>query len=477
MNGATFVNVDDFYVRNELAIARIRGRLFGSSSAHIETYGCQMNEHDSEKLRAMLTDMGYSIAAGFSDADLILFNTCCVRENAELRVFGNLGRVKHLKKTKPGLLAVLCGCMMQQPHIVEQIQAKYPFVDLVFGTHNLHDFPLLLDETMERSLSGEKTLVRVMQDGNEIVEGLPAIRKRDAKSYVNINYGCNNFCTYCIVPYTRGRERSRTADSIVSEVTELVKRGSKEVMLLGQNVNSYGKEFGIDFADLLRRIDAETGIRRIRFMTSHPKDISKKLIDVMAESQHICKQLHLPVQSGSDRILKAMNRGYDISRYRKMVEYARLRIPNLCLSTDVIVGFPGETDADFQETVRLVKEMDYDSAYTYIYSKRTGTPAANFDNQVEDAVKSERLKILVEEVNRGVIRKMQDFVNTVQEVLVEAPSNRSELHYMGRTDGGITCTVSRDSCKIGEIVPMKIVKARNFSLHGEVIGGEGYGGI
>lgn len=466
MQETNFVNIDDFYVRNEVAIAKIRGRIY-NQSAHIETYGCQMNEHDSEKLRAMLTDMGYSVAGGFEDADLILFNTCCVRENAELRVYGNLGRVKHLKKKKPDLLVAICGCMMQQPHIVEEIKKKYSFVDLVFGTHNLHDFPILLEQTMESAMVGSGIVVNVLEDGKEIVEGLPAIRKRDAKAYVNINYGCNNFCTYCIVPYTRGRERSRTADSIINEIKELVKNGTKEVMLLGQNVNSYGKEFGIDFADLLRRVDQETGVQRIRFMTSHPKDISKKLIDTMAESRHICRQLHLPVQSGSDRILRAMNRGYDVSRYKKMIEYARQQIPNICISTDIIVGFPGETEDDFEATLDLVRQVEYDSAYTYIYSKRTGTPAAKFENQVEDSVKSERLKILVEEINRIVIRKMQEYVGTIQEILVEAPSNRSENYLMGRTSGGLTCTIPRAQCALGDIVKIEIVKARNFSLHGE----------
>lgn len=460
-----FIDVGDYHERNEVAIAKIRGRLFGAPLAHIETYGCQMNEHDSEKLRAMLTDMGYGVAERFESADFILFNTCCVRENAELRVFGNLGRVKHLKKKNPDLLVAVCGCMMQQPHIVEELKKNYPYVDLIFGTHNLHDFPILL----ERALGGNAQIVDVIPDRNEIVEGLPAARERAAKGYVNINYGCNNFCTYCIVPYTRGRERSRTADSVVAEVRALAEGGAKEVMLLGQNVNSYGKELGITFADLLERVDHETGIKRIRFMTSHPKDISERLIDVMAESEHVCTQLHLPVQSGSDRILKLMNRGYDTERYKAMVAYARKKIPEISISTDIIVGFPGETDEDFEATMDLVREIDFDSAYTYIYSRRTGTPAAEFENQVAEDVKSARLRALVDEINSGVKIKMKRFLGTTQEVLVEAVSKRSDNLYMGRTSGGITCTVPVSSCNIGDIVNIKITKARNFSLHGEVV--------
>ncbi len=460
-----FVNMGDFYERNEVAIAKIRGQLFGAPLAHIETYGCQMNEHDSEKLRAMLTDMGYGTAEGFEDADFILFNTCCVRENAELRVFGNLGRVKHLKKSRPDIMVAICGCMMQQPHIVEELKKNYPYVDLIFGTHNLHDFPVLL----ERTMSEQKQVVEVLKDGSEIVEGLPAIRERSAKGYVNINYGCNNFCTYCIVPYTRGRERSRTPDSVVAEVAALAAGGTKEVMLLGQNVNSYGKELGVSFSDLIERIDKETGIQRIRFMTSHPKDISERLIDVMAASKHICRQLHLPVQSGSDRVLRLMNRGYNIAKYKAAVGYARKVIPDIAISTDIIVGFPGETQQDFEDTLALVREIDYDSAYTYIYSRRTGTPAAEFSNQVPEDVKSERLRQLVDEINAGVKLKMQKMLGSVQEVLVEAVSKRSESLFMGRTSGGITCTVPVNECSIGDIVKIKITKARHFSLHGEVI--------
>ncbi len=467
---AQFVNIDDYYSRNEVAIAKIRDRLLGAPPAHIETYGCQMNEHDSEKIRAMLSEMGYSEAREFEEAELVVFNTCCVRENAELRVYGNLGRIKHLKKTRPELLVAICGCMMQQKHVVEEIKRKYPFVDLVFGTHNLHDFPQLLSRTIEAGgAAGEGMTVQVLEDGNEIVEGLPVIRKKKVKGYVNINYGCNNFCTFCIVPYTRGRERSRLADSVVKEVRQLAESGAKEVMLLGQNVNSYGKEFDMDFADLLRRVDAETGIERIRFMTSHPKDISLKLIDALAECEHVCKQLHLPVQSGSNKVLKEMNRRYTTEHYKSLIDYARDKMPDLAITTDLIVGFPGETDEDFEQTLDLVREVKYDSAYTYIYSKRTGTPAATFDNQVDELVKSERLKRLVDVVNEGVIEKMKRYLGTVQEVLVEDVAKRSDDLYMGRTTGSITCTLPSADCEVGDIVKLKITKVRNFSLHGEVV--------
>lgn len=463
------VNYDDYHLRNEVGIAVVRSLLPNNYKAHIETYGCQMNEHDSEKLNAMLSEMGYGMAEGMEDADLIIFNTCCVRENAELKVFGNLGRVKHLKKKKPELLVSVCGCMVQQPHIVEELCKKYPFVDLVFGTHNLHDFPQLLARTMQRGADDTKTIVNVPADGMEVVEGMPAIRERDTKAFVNINYGCNNFCTYCIVPYTRGRERSRRAEDIISEVTNLCANGTKEIMLLGQNVNSYGKEFQISFADLLRMLDKVEGLERLRFMTSHPKDISRDLIDAIADSKHICKQLHLPVQSGSDYILKRMNRGYTVAHYREMIAYARERCPEITVSTDIIVGFPGESDADFEATLTLVKGIEYDSAYTYIYSKRTGTPAATFPDQVPEDVKSKRLTQLVEAINEIVIQKMKSYVGKELPVLVESVAKRSKELYMGRTDGSITCTLPMEGVEIGDLVLLRITKARNFSLHGDVV--------
>lgn len=460
---------EEYYDLNAAAIERVRARHGAASLAFIETFGCQMNEHDTEHMYGMLLEMGYSRAQSYEDADVVILNTCCVRENAENRVYGNLGWLKHLKESKPGMIIGICGCMMQRPHIVEHIRKKFPFVNLIFGTHNLYSFPVLLDAAMANAEAGRGIYVNVMEKADAIPESMPLLREKEAKAYVNITFGCNNYCTYCIVPYTRGRERSRSADSIVEEVKRLVASGAKEVMLLGQNVNSYGKELGTSFAELLRRIDTETGIERIRFMTPHPKDIDYELINVIAGSRHVCKQLHLPLQSGSDKVLKEMNRSYNTARYAEIVEYARAKVPGIAVSTDLIVGFPGETEEDFKETLEFVKKMDYDSAYTYIYSPREGTPAAKFKNQVPDDIKSRRLTELVDMINERVKEKMKDYVGTEQRILIEGVSNRSDELYMGRTDGFITCTIPREGVSIGDMVDVKIVRARNFSLVAEKI--------
>jgi tRNA-2-methylthio-N6-dimethylallyladenosine synthase len=444
----------------------------------IMTYGCQMNEHDSEKLTGMLGEMGYVEALKKEDADLIIFNTCCVRENAELRVYGNLGALKPLKKKNPDLRIVVCGCMMQQPHVVEEIKAKYAHVSLVFGTHNLHQFPHLLSQTYTSS----HLLVDVWDSEGEVIEGLPVTRKVGIKAYVNIMYGCNNFCTYCIVPYTRGRERSRTPESIVREIEGLVRDGAKEVTLLGQNVNSYGRglepsaestgegfEAVKDFPSLLERVSQIEGLKRIRFMTSHPKDISDELIEVMARCENICEYLHLPVQSGSDQVLKAMNRHYTKGQYLDILERARKRIPGLAVTTDIIVGFPGETEADHEETMSLIEQARYDSAFTFMYSIRTGTPAAEREDQVPEDVKHARFDRMLKRMNEIVIEKNKVHVGETYEVLVEQQGKDGEGTLIGRTRHNHLVAFEGPLDLVGAFAMVKITKSKNFSLVGDIV--------
>lgn len=432
--------------------------------AIIITYGCAMNEHDSEKINAMLTDMGYAITKKVEESDLVIFNTCCVRENAELRVYGNLGRIKKIKETKKDLKLAVCGCMMQQPHVVEEIKSRYKYVDLVFGTHNLHNFPTLLEEV----LTNKKQVVEVWDSQGEVVEGMSINREKQLKGFVNIMYGCNNFCTYCIVPYTRGRERSRKPEDIVEEIKALAQNGTREVMLLGQNVNSYG-ENGFDFADLLERVAKIEGLWRVRFMTSHPKDITQKLLEVMARYDTICKALHLPVQAGSDTILARMNRRYTKAQYLDIVSRARALMPDIGISTDIIIGFPGETEDDFLETLDVIQKVNYDSAFTYLYSKRTGTPAATLDQQVAEDVKSERMQRLLGILNPMVGEKMKQYQDQVIEVLVESFSKSSEELMMGRNEQGITVNFSGDGSLIGQMVKVHVTRPKQFSLMGELV--------
>ena len=433
--------------------------------AIIVTYGCQMNEHDSEKLNAMLVDMGYEITKKFDDSDLIIFNTCAVRENAEFKVYGNLGHVKKLKEKKPDLTLAVCGCMMQQPHIVAEIKKKYKYVDLVFGTHNLINFPSLLEAT----LTGKGQVVEVWDTEGDVIEGMRSNRKKEVKAYVNIMFGCDNFCTYCIVPYTRGRERSRKLEDIVEEIRSLALNGTKEVMLLGQNVNSYGKtlENPADFADLLLAVNEVEGLERIRFMTSHPKDISQKLIETMAAADKVCEYLHLPVQAGSNAVLKRMNRRYTREQYLDILERARGLMPELGVTTDIIMGFPGETDEDFAETVDIVKRVGYDSAFTYLYSIRTGTPAAKFEDQVPEDVKHARITELLSVLNPMVEEKMHSYEGKSVEILVEDFSKSSKAVLMGRTRNNLTVTFEGDAELIGKLVMVKITKPMKFSLFGE----------
>lgn len=433
----------------------------------IITYGCQMNEHDSEKLAGMLQNMGYESTMRKEEADLIIINTCCVRENAELKVYGNLGALKSLKKNRPEMTIAVCGCMMQQPQVVDEIKRRYRHVDLVFGTHNLHKFP----ELLVNSLHTDNMLVEVWDHEGEIVEGVPVIRKYGLKTFVNIMFGCNNFCSYCIVPYTRGRERSREVADIVAEVEDLARNGTKEITLLGQNVNSYGKTLAekTSFADLLRTLNKVEGIERIRFMTSHPKDLSDDLIDAIATCEKVCEHVHLPFQAGSNQVLKAMNRSYTQEQYLELVKKLKERVPNVALTTDIIVGFPGETEEDFEETLKIVREVGFDAAFTFLYSVRQGTPAANLKDQVPEEVKHARFNRLVAQVNEICASINQGYLNQVVEVLVEGPSKTDPTRLMGRNRQNKLINFDGSPELINQLVKVKITEPKSFSLNGVVV--------
>ncbi|WP_061320407.1 tRNA (N6-isopentenyl adenosine(37)-C2)-methylthiotransferase MiaB [Clostridium botulinum] len=433
----------------------------------IETWGCQMNEEDSEKLSGMLKKEGYIRTEERENADVIIFNTCCVRENAELKVYGNLGILKGLKSKKPNLIIAVTGCMMQQKGMAETIKKKFPFVDIIIGTHNLHNFPNYLNEVKKKDTS----VLKIQEKEDSIIENMPIDRKNSMKAFVTIMYGCNNFCTYCIVPYVRGRERSRTPENIEAEIKKLISEGYKEITLLGQNVNSYGKDLepNVTFAELLKRVNNIEGLERVRFMTSHPKDLTDDVIEAIAKCDKLCEQIHLPVQSGSSEILKKMNRHYDREKYLDVVSKIKKLIPNVALSTDIIVGFPGETEKDFEETLSLVKEVEYDSAFTFLYSIRKGTPAAKFEDQVPEDVKHKRFNRLVEVVNEISAKKNKAYEGKIEEVLVEGTSKNDENKLMGRTRTGKLVNFIGDKDSIGELVNVKIIKANSFSLTGEEI--------
>lgn len=433
----------------------------------IETWGCQMNEEDSEKLSGMLKSIGYTRTENKEEASIILFNTCCVRENAENKVYGNLGNLKKLKKKNPNLVIGICGCMMQQKGMADKILKEFPYVDIIFGTHNAHKFP----EYLQRVKTEHVQIKEIFDKETEIVEGIPVDRESSVKGFVTIMYGCNNFCTYCIVPYVRGRERSRKSDDIVKEIEALVAKGYKEVTLLGQNVNSYGKgsEDDVDFAGLLRKVNEIEGLERVRFMSSHPKDLTDEVIMAIKECDKLCEQIHLPVQSGSDRILKLMNRHYDREKYLELIRKIKSEIPGCSLTTDIIVGFPGETDEDFEDTLNLVKEVGYDSAFTFIYSRRNHTPADAMENQVPEEVKHERFNKLVAAVNESVIKINKEFEGKTVEVLVEGQSKNDETKYTGRTRNGHLVNFTGDDSLIGKLVNVEIKRAQPFSLIGEVI--------
>lgn len=433
----------------------------------IVTYGCQMNEHDSEKISWILENMGYIWTDDKEDSDFIIYNTCLVRENAELKVYGQLGALKDLKRKNPDLILAVCGCMMQREEIRNIILRKYRHVDIIFGTGNIHKLPQLIN----RYHQSNETVVDVVEDNREIVENIDANRKYSFKAYVNVMYGCNNFCTYCIVPYTRGRERSREPENIIEEVRSLAERGYKEITLLGQNVNSYGKTLSYDytFANLLEDINKIDGIKRIRFMTSHPKDLSDELIEAMASLDKVCEHLHLPIQSGSSRILKVMNRKYTKEDYLKLVEKIRNRIPDIALTTDIIVGFPGETEEDFNETLELVKKVEYDSAFTFLYSIREGTIAARMENQIPDDIKQERFQRLLDTLYPIFYKKNLKYQNKVVEVLVEEVSKNNEKVLTGRTRHGKLVHFEGDKKLIGQLVDVKIDNVKTFTLEGHII--------
>ena len=436
---------------------RLKGKRY-----HIVTYGCQMNAHDSETIAGMLEQMGMTEAAAREDADFVLYNTCCVRENAERRALGNVGWLKELKKVKPELIVGVCGCMVQQDGMAQKLIKRYPFVDIAFGTHNLPELPGMF----KKLLDSRERVVSVLDTDGMIAEGLPVKRAGGLMAYVTIMYGCDNFCSYCIVPYVRGRERSRLPEDILREVEQLKTEGVKEIMLLGQNVNSYAGG-GIDFAELLRRVD-DIGIERVRFMTSHPKDLSDRLIDVMANSKHICHQLHLPVQHGSNRVLSAMNRCYTREHYLGVVKRLRDAMPDIGLTTDLIVGFPGETEEDFNQTIDLVRQVRYDSAYTFIYSPRHGTVAAEMPNQVDEETAKRRIHELIAVQEQITAETYAAQVGHVENVLCEGVSARSERQITGRTQRGITVNFDGSADMVGSVVPVMITGAGHNTLKGKI---------
>lgn len=427
------------------------------------TFGCQMNARDSEKLTGILEQIGY-METEEHEPDFILYNTCTVRENANLKVYGHLGYLKKQKQKMPHMMIALCGCMMQEPTVVEKIKKSYSFVDLIFGTHNIYK----LAELIYERLTTGKSVIEIWEDTTKVVEELPIERKYPFKSGVNIMFGCNNFCSYCIVPYVRGRERSRKPEDIINEIKKLVADGVVEIMLLGQNVNSYGKnlEEPVSFAKLLTMVEQIEGLERIRFMTSHPKDLSDELIEVMKNSKKICKQLHLPLQSGSSRILKIMNRQYDKEKYIALAQKIKSAIPDISLTTDIIVGFPGETEEDFNETLDVVKTVRYDSAYTFIYSKRTGTPAAEMDNQVPPDVVKERFDRLLSQVQIISNEQTQKNVGKVMEVLVEEVNEHDASLMTGRLSNNSVVHFKGTKDLIGKIVNVKLDEAKGFYYMG-----------
>ena len=431
------------------------------------TFGCQMNARDSEKLAGVLERIGY-VETEDENADFVIYNTCTVRENANLRVYGRLGYLHSLKKKNPHMMIALCGCMMQEPQVVEKLKKSYSFVNLIFGTHNIYKFA----ELVVSALLSDRMVIDIWKDTDKIVEDLPTERKYPFKSGVNIMFGCNNFCSYCIVPYVRGRERSRNPKDIIREIERLVADGVVEVMLLGQNVNSYGKnlEEPMTFAQLLQEVEKIEGLKRIRFMTSHPKDLSDELIEVMKNSRKICRHIHLPLQSGSSRILKLMNRRYDKEKYLELVRKIREAMPDISLTTDIIVGFPGETEEDFLETMDVVEKVRYDSAFTFIYSKRTGTPAAVMEDQVpEDVVKDrfDRLLKKVQEIGREMSSRD---TGTVQEVLVEEQNSQDPHLVTGRLSNNLLVHFPGDVSLIGQLCKVELLECKGFYYMGRKVG-------
>ena len=456
-----------FMKKAQMLVQKKSEKLGRPLTYHVTTFGCQMNARDSEKLVGILDEVGYTEVED-ENADFVIYNTCTVRENANQRVYGRLGYLHSIKKKKPHMMIALCGCMMQEAQVVEKLKKSYSFVNLIFGTHNIYKF----SELIVTALESDRMVIDIWKDTDKIVEDLPSERKYAFKSGVNIMFGCNNFCSYCIVPYVRGRERSRNLKDIVREIEKLVEDGVKEVMLLGQNVNSYGKnlEEPVTFAQLLKEIEKIEGLERIRFMTSHPKDLSDELIEVMKDSKKICRHLHLPLQSGSSRILKIMNRHYDKERYLTLVKKIKTAMPDISLTTDIIVGFPGETEEDFLETMDVVKKVRFDSAFTFLYSKRTGTPAAVMENQISEDVMKDRFDRLLEEV-QTIGREMSSRdTGSVQEVLVEEVNEHDPSLVTGRMSNNLLVHFPGDASLIGNIVSVHLDECRGFYYMGTKVG-------
>lgn len=456
------------YIEKVKEITAEKAALEGRQPTYeVRVFGCQMNEHDAEKLTGMLEEMGYTRASDGELADVIVFETCCVRENAEEKIYGHLGLLKPNIEANKSILAIT-GCMMQQPHVVERIRKTYRHVAIVFGTHNLHTFPELLYKYLTR----RERVIDVWDATNQVVEGTPVSRAEKMKAWVNIMLGCNNFCSYCIVPYVRGRERSRKKEDIVEEVRRLAAEGFQEIALLGQNVNSYGNDLGLKdaFADLLYALNEIEGIERIRFMTSHPKDLSDSLIGAMKELPKLCEHLHLPFQSGSNRILQEMNRKYTKEYYLDLIDRVRAAVPDIAFTTDIIVGFPGETEEDFQHTLDVVRRVRFDQAFTFLYSKRTGTKAAEMENQVPDDVKKERFQRLIDLQTAISTELNQPYEGRTVEVLAEGISRQNDAMYTGRTRKNKLVNFSCDGDPTGKLVRVKIVRARPFWLEGRAGG-------
>lgn len=452
-----------FIARARALVKRLSVELGRRPTFHVATFGCQMNARDSEKLCGILEAAGYELC-DTEEADFLLYNTCTVRDNANQRVYGRLGFAGSLKKKNPHMKIALCGCMMQEPAVIEKIKKSYRFVDLIFGTHNIYKFAELLTTALEQ----KEMVLDIWEDTDQIVEELPVERKYPFKSGINIMFGCNNFCSYCIVPYVRGRERSREPKDIIQEIKKLVSEGVVEVMLLGQNVNSYGKNLDrpISFAQLLGEIEQIDGLKRIRFMTPHPKDFSDELIEVMARSNKICRHLHLPLQSGSTRILKAMNRNYTKEQYLDLAARIRSRIPDLAITTDIIIGFPGETPEDVKETMDVIRRVQYDNAFTFIYSKRTGTPAAAMENQVPETIVKEgfdKVLSLVQDTARKRVALLQ---GQTADVLVEELNEHDSSYVTGRMSNNTLVHFKGDAALIGQIVPVKLEECRGFYYFG-----------
>ena len=446
---------------------RYAQRMGHARLALTETYGCQQNENDTERIRGMLKEAGFEFTDDSHNADVVIYNTCAVRENAEQKVFGRLGILKHIKAERRDMIIGICGCMVQQEHITEKIKSVHDHVDLVFGTHALYKMP----ELLYKAMTEKKTVIDIESSDGSIAEDIPIMRDDTKKAWVSVMYGCNNFCSYCIVPYVRGRERSRTPEAVINEVNELVKKGCTEIALLGQNVNSYGKDLDIeiDFADLLRMVNDIEGVKRIRFMTSHPKDLSDKLIQAMAECDKVCKQLHLPFQAGSDKILAQMNRKYTKEEYLQKIEKVKKAIPEISLSTDVIVGFPTETNEDFEDTLDILRKVEFDNIFSFIYSRREGTPAAKLDFVLTDEEIHNNFNRLLEVQNEISKRKNEAYVGRVEEVLVDGASKNDKNTLSGRCKSSKIVNFKGDESLIGKYINVRITEAHTWSLNGEVV--------